>query len=480
MKTLSSFRWLIATLLICSCTQNNRTELNISITGSDNTVFLFFPPDRAMPDTINFDPGKELKIEYDYPGVSSVRLLYNGSYTSLLLEPGKVYNISMAFADKKKMELEINDPAIMSYYTLSSNRDMYRYEWIKDYTIPPLDTVGSKLYDNFMKLAIEDLGYIDLLDASYELQAAMRNETELYWLTTISKVIRNNYGQMNRGNAEKMYPGYREMWDKIYTEYPVSAKYRQTVWLYDYAQIYATYYSGLKQNRKFDNYNEYMEFMFGNINSGIIDESARESAFAECLAFECLNNSNNSKEVIKYINDFGQQYPGNVNQAYFRNYLAGLEEFYRVAESPFPDDVLFVDNYENLTTLKDVISKFKGQPVFIDFWFSTCGPCIKEFGHNKGLKNFLKENNIAMLYVSIDRPSVEENWKNRIKNHHLAGYHVRTSQALHEDMHKNYGIYGYPHYMIVGSDGNILLKRTKHNPSDGEKLYEEIRTTLKL
>ena len=139
----------------------------------------------------------------------------------------------------------------------------------------------------------------------------------------------------------------------------------------------------------------------------------------------------------------------------------------------------FVEDMESLTTLTSVIERFKGKPLFIDFWFSTCAPCLREMKHSDGLKQWLEANDINMLYVSIDNDEMEKNWNNAIRYNKIYGNHLRATHDLHVDMDKNYGIRMYPSYMLVDASGNIVLPRTKE-PSSGSELIEQLSQALDI
>ncbi|MGK7396940.1 MAG: TlpA family protein disulfide reductase, partial [Candidatus Cyclobacteriaceae bacterium M3_2C_046] len=103
-----------------------------------------------------------------------------------------------------------------------------------------------------------------------------------------------------------------------------------------------------------------------------------------------------------------------------------------------------------------------------------CGPCKVEFEHESALRKVLKENNIQLMYISIDRDDYAERWKNMIKFYDLEGYHIRANKKLQEDLRKINGKnLSIPWYILIDDEGNIV-ERHANKPSQLKALEEEI------
>lgn len=68
-------------------------------------------------------------------------------------------------------------------------------------------------------------------------------------------------------------------------------------------------------------------------------------------------------------------------------------------------------NTDSVRSFKEITDRYLGKVIFIDIWATWCGPCRASFAHVKPLQQYAKENDIVLLYVSIDRPMNADLWK---------------------------------------------------------------------
>ncbi|MFD2718939.1 TlpA family protein disulfide reductase [Hymenobacter monticola] len=133
---------------------------------------------------------------------------------------------------------------------------------------------------------------------------------------------------------------------------------------------------------------------------------------------------------------------------------------------------------DTVRTLAGLVrQQFAGQPVFVDFWASWCGPCIAEFRHEPGLHEFASKNGIEVLYISVDKPGFRDKWAALAAKSNLRGAHYLASEAVQKSLEK---VIPYlPTYMIFDKNGK-LVEASAYHPSDGEKLYQQLRERLGL
>lgn len=136
------------------------------------------------------------------------------------------------------------------------------------------------------------------------------------------------------------------------------------------------------------------------------------------------------------------------------------------------------------------LSRFKNKVVYVDFWFTSCVHCIKEFKHAAMLKQKFREEPIEFLYLCsrIHKLTDKENakrWKEIILKYKLEGTHVLMSDVCYsdgflkkyEDKYVGNIHYINPLYLLVGKQGEIVNLNSPR-PSDGQLLWSEIRKEL--
>lgn len=202
---------------------------------------------------------------------------------------------------------------------------------------------------------------------------------------------------------------------------------------------------------------QYLEFyMASDLNNNIIEGFKDES-------------------MITSFNLFKQTYP---NSNYIKMLEPGMEPIIKLhsTSTKLEGSTGFVDNYASINSFDELVKKFSGKKIYFDVWATWCGPCREEFKYKDNLYKLLKEHDVTIVYISIDKDNKEDEWKKMINYYGLEGHHIRTNTQLANELRKLYdnkGSIAIPWYMLVETNGSLLSKHAAP-PSKIEKLREEI------
>jgi thiol-disulfide isomerase/thioredoxin len=95
----------------------------------------------------------------------------------------------------------------------------------------------------------------------------------------------------------------------------------------------------------------------------------------------------------------------------------------------------------------EIIKRFEGKVVYIDFWADWCSPCRAEFEPAAKLKQDYAGKDIVFLYFGI---SCRKNlWENMIKEKQVEGYHYWLNFDQGSVLHKKFNFKGIPYFVLI-------------------------------
>jgi len=144
-------------------------------------------------------------------------------------------------------------------------------------------------------------------------------------------------------------------------------------------------------------------------------------------------------------------------------------------------DVIKVFKLRN--ELDSIVSfrEFEDKILYINFWATWCGPCIKNFPElNNLILEYADDSRIEFVNICLD--SDKDKWVSVIKKHKVNGINLFAEGSLSTQLKTYFNIQGVPQYVLIGKNNILLEKRTMKAPevkSKIEKLLENTTTTIK-
>ena len=145
---------------------------------------------------------------------------------------------------------------------------------------------------------------------------------------------------------------------------------------------------------------------FGKFDFKFLDEIVKNNFNGDtkkCALFMFLNFKMNTgltdSGYVAAFNEFSDSYPKDSLTTYLKN---SYNEKIAINNS-FERDVnkeLLVNKEHKLIAFSDVLEKYKGKVIVLDFWARYCGPCLAELSHSKKLENELSDDDVVFIYLS--------------------------------------------------------------------------------
>ncbi|WP_316753790.1 TlpA disulfide reductase family protein [Pedobacter gandavensis] len=181
--------------------------------------------------------------------------------------------------------------------------------------------------------------------------------------------------------------------------------------------------------------------------------------FCLFLALKTVNPAL-SPENQKMLQQFVSQ---NGNEAYKSQIKKNLAFYISPGKSGNAKETVIQDINGKQRTFEKLVAANKGKVIVLDFWASWCVPCKAEIPYSKRLHEDLKNENVMMVYLSLDESPAA--WLKSVKALGIEENSFRVEQAFKSTLAKGLGISGIPHYVIIDKEGQ-MVNTDAPRPSD--------------
>jgi thiol-disulfide isomerase/thioredoxin len=115
---------------------------------------------------------------------------------------------------------------------------------------------------------------------------------------------------------------------------------------------------------------------------------------------------------------------------------------------------------------QEIIQQGLGKVMYIDCWGTWCGACLNEIPHAIKFHEKYRDSEIQFIYLCFR--SEKEQWEKIISQYNLQGEQYLLTPAQESFFKELFDISGYPTYVIVDKDGNLVRKGSSFRPSNDE------------
>ena len=99
-----------------------------------------------------------------------------------------------------------------------------------------------------------------------------------------------------------------------------------------------------------------------------------------------------------------------------------------------------------------------GKTIYVDFWFTSCPPCLKEIPYSQSLQQFFAaDTNIVFLNICIDNTERKKAWKQMIHDKKWTGIHLfyERNKPQKVNLLREYDI-TFPNYLLVNKEMKVI------------------------
>ena len=180
---------------------------------------------------------------------------------------------------------------------------------------------------------------------------------------------------------------------------------------------------------------------------------------------------------LNYLNPLNEIQKKNI-KTYFRNksfvevlFAKNEKVLQQVGNKQKTNIYVLTGASENL--MDSIITKYKGKVIFVDFWATWCGPCLKAMIESDKVRKEFENKGVVFLYIA-GTLSPRKDWDQKV--YEIGGEQYYVTEKEWEYLNKAFNFDGIPHYLIY--DKNGMLKYNYHTFMGNENMKKWIGELL--
>lgn len=142
---------------------------------------------------------------------------------------------------------------------------------------------------------------------------------------------------------------------------------------------------------------------------------------------------------------------GKIEDTVYLDYIDRAAKFYGRCGTSLPEEVLSMklrpyDGGQELT-LGEMLARFEGRPVYLDFWSSWCVGCILDIMNSAEAHEWLAQADVACVYLSLDEDS--DAWRKAAAQYKVVDNSYLVEGEFDAPICKSFEINSIPRYILL-------------------------------
>jgi len=302
--------------------------------------------------------------------------------------------------------------------------------------------------------------FISYMQESYEKQVKYFDD----FITTNGHELSESFQQFMRGEIDYTWAHSVLVYGTIY-------RYRYSIEADYFKNLEAiTLNADLLGNYKYRQYIEaYMNYMYewnkvggdpyaAQYDLAGLNLNGMSSSYLQARLIERgFSKAESVKEIIPKYNDFVQN---NEYYEFDNKVIDAYQKAVRIAAGSSAPNFDLLDTSRYLVKLSD----FQGKPVYLNFWATWCGPCIRKMKKLQPYMEQLETEGIQFVHISLDRE--ESTWQEYLQQNKITGVHLFASLGVDSKTAIAYNVQALPQYFLIDKAGKLLSKPKKSKVED--------------
>jgi thiol-disulfide isomerase/thioredoxin len=145
--------------------------------------------------------------------------------------------------------------------------------------------------------------------------------------------------------------------------------------------------------------------------------------------------------------------------------------------------IKIIERKQEINTIDQLVSLFRGKYVLLDIWATWCEPCLEEFKNSSKLFDYLNKHNVELIYISFDSIDRDELWRATIKKYKLSGNHILANKKLRDKISLSVwgavDVFSIPYYLLYSKNGRAIDMKINFTDKNKKDLIDEIEYRIK-